>query len=150
MGRFNVLVSRPSPFSILCFFWLTSRGVNVIQVILFATLGSVTVGYCNGIIGTTLGESGFVTYFNLDDSDSTGLIGAINGLYQTGGLFGCLSAGWTADQFGRRKALFIASCFAILGSALQAGSVHVAMFILARFITALGSGKNSAVPRIYT
>ncbi|KAI4869542.1 sugar transporter family protein [Hypoxylon rubiginosum] len=121
MGRFNVLV------------------------ILFATLGSVTVGYCNGIIGTTLGESGFVTYFNLDDSDSTGLIGAINGLYQTGGLFGCLSAGWTADQFGRRKALFIASCFAILGSALQAGSVHVAMFILARFITALGSDVGAIV-----
>lgn len=120
--------------------FLLDREANSIQVILFATLGSLTVGYCNGIIGTTLGEPSFLTYFGLDDN-STGIVGAINGLYQTGGLFGCLSAAWTADRFGRRKALFFASCLTILGSALQAGSVHVAMFIVARFITALGSGK---------
>ncbi|KAF7556894.1 hypothetical protein G7046_g6180 [Stylonectria norvegica] len=85
-------------------------------IILFATLGSVTVGYCNGIIGTTLGQPSFLGHFGLDNTDSTGVIGAINGLYQTGGLFGCLSAAWTADMFGRRKALFIASCCAILGA----------------------------------
>lgn len=113
---------------------------------MFATLGSLTVGYCNGIIGTTLGQDSFLDYFGINGTpNSTGDIGAINGLYSVGGLFGCLSVGWTADKFGRRLALLIASCFAIAGSALQAGSIHVAMFIVARFITALGTGTSNAL-----
>lgn len=67
-------------------------------------------------------------------------MGAINGLFQAGGLFGTLMAGVTGDKFGRCKAMFIACLFAIIGGALQAGSVHIAMFLVARFIAGVGIG----------
>jgi MFS family permease len=67
--------------------------------------------------------------------------GAINGVFQAGGLIGALTCTWTADKFGRRKALFVGSMFATVGGALQAGSVHMAMFIITRVISGLGIGE---------
>ncbi|KAL4780340.1 major facilitator superfamily domain-containing protein [Aspergillus varians] len=110
-------------------------------IIAFATFGSITYGYSAAIIGSTLGQPSFLAYFGLDTaSNSTQLQGAINGLFQAGGLFGTLGFGFLADKFGRCKAIFIATVVAIVGGALQAGSVHIAMFLVARFITGFGIG----------
>ncbi|TPX07835.1 uncharacterized protein E0L32_010522 [Thyridium curvatum] len=101
-----------------------------------------------GLFGTR-GESisaynlmpSFLTYFGLDTAvNAPQLFGAINGLFQGGGLFGTLMAGVTGDKLGRCKAMFVACLFAITGGALQAGSVHIAMFLVARFVAGLGIG----------
>lgn len=70
------------------------------------------------------------------------LIGAIQGLYQAGGLLGTLYVGLSGDMLGRRLAICIASVACIVGGALQTGSVHVAMFMVARFISGLGIGAH--------
>ncbi|OKL56107.1 hypothetical protein UA08_08684 [Talaromyces atroroseus] len=112
-------------------------------IIAFACFGSITYGYCSSIIGTTLGQPSFTTYFGLaTSSNAHGLEGAMNGLFQAGGLFGTLSFGYVADKFGRRTALFTSSVICVIGGALQAGSVDIAMFIVARFITGFGVGGN--------
>ncbi|KAL1625891.1 hypothetical protein SLS56_007130 [Neofusicoccum ribis] len=117
-------------------------------VVLFATLGSITYGYCTSIIATTLGQPTFLRYFNLDNSGNAAAItGGLNGLYQAGGLFGSLSSAWAADKVGRRKAIGAAAMTCILGGALQAGSAHIAMFMIARFITGFGTGVP--VPRVF-
>jgi MFS family permease len=74
-------------------------------------------------------------------SNRTQLIGAINGLFQAGGLIGTFTSSNLADRLGRKKAILIACPFFILGGALQAGSVALAMYIVARFITSFGIGK---------
>lgn len=76
-------------------------------------------------------------------SNVTQLEGAINGLFQAGGLIGTLSSSWTGDRFGRKRAIFIASFVCVIGGALQAGSAHIGMFIVARFVTGLGIGTSS-------
>lgn len=92
-------------------------------------------------LATTLAQPSFISYFSLDKrSNATQLEGAINGLFQTGGLLGALFCCQTADFFGRRKALFIGGAFALIGGALQAGSVHIAMFMIARLLAGIGSG----------
>lgn len=102
----------------------------------------MTYGYCSSIIGTTLGQPSFLAYFALEDADrSAAVTGAINGLFQAGGLLGTLSTSLTSDRLGRRKTILIGSAFAILGGVLQTGSVHIAMFMIARFLTGLGIGK---------
>lgn len=53
--------------------------------------------------------------------------------------------GWLCDARGRKLALAIATIMSMLGGALQAGSVHIAMYLVARFIGGLGSGKSSLV-----
>ena len=103
----------------------------------------MTYGYSSSIIGTTLGQPSFIDYFSLHDSEhSAAITGAVNGLYQAGGLFGTLSTTLLADQMGRRKTILLGSVCVVIGGALQAGSVHIAMFMVARFLTGLGTGKS--------
>ncbi|RAH54477.1 sugar transporter family protein [Aspergillus piperis CBS 112811] len=111
------------------------------SIIAFATFGSITYGYCASIISSTLGQPTFVSYFKLGTADNaSALEGAMNGLFQAGGLFGTLLSAWVADRYGRCKAIFMYTVITIIGGALQTGSVHIAMFLVARFITGLGIG----------
>ncbi|KAK7208416.1 MFS transporter [Myxozyma melibiosi] len=108
----------------------------------FVALGSLTYGYSSSIISTTRGQPSFNSYFSLDTaSNATQLNGAMDGLFQAGGLFGALTVSYLADTFGRRKCIVLGSLLCVIGSALQAGSVHVAMFIAVRFITGFGVGQ---------
>ncbi|EHK42563.1 uncharacterized protein TrAtP1_002416 [Trichoderma atroviride] len=116
----------------------------------FVALGSMTYGYCSSIIATTLGQPSFIAYFNLDTrSNATQLIGAINGLFQAGGLVGCLSCVKSADVLGRKRAIFITAIVALIGGALQAGSVSIAMYLVFRFVTGLGIGSIVVLIPLY-
>lgn len=65
------------------------------------------------------------------------------------GLIGTLSTAHTADTFGRRMAMFIGATFSWVGGGLQAGSVHIAMFMIARFITGVGIGMLLCLVPLY-
>lgn len=118
------------------------------QIVLFVALGSLTYGYCASIISTTLAQPSFIVYFDLAARpNAAALEGAINGLFQAGGLVGALACSEVADWLGRRKALFIGATLAVIGGALQAGSVNIAMYIVMRFVTGLGIGKATAILR---
>ena len=73
-------------------------------------------------------------------SNETQLLGATNGLYIAGALIGSILQSFGSDGLGRKKAILIGCVFAVLGGALQAGSVHIGMFIVARLIAGLGIG----------
>lgn len=119
-------------------------------IVLFVALGSLTYGYCSSIIATTLGQPTFISYFDLDTrSNATQLIGAINGLYQAGGLFGSLSMIKFPDWIGRRKSLLLYSIITLIGGALQAGSVHIGMFLAMRLITGFGIGALVGLVPLY-
>ncbi|KAK5735750.1 hypothetical protein LTR17_007922 [Elasticomyces elasticus] len=95
------------------------------------------------IIATTLGQPTFVSYFALDTrSNAASLTGAINGLFQAGGLIGTLCSSFLADSLGRRKAILIAAIVTVIGGALQAGSVAIAMYIVMRLVTGWGIGST--------
>lgn len=107
------------------------------------TLGSLSYGYSASIIASTLGQPQFISYFDLDSTtnpNANALLGATNGIFQTGGFFGALAIGFTADRFSRRGAIAIAAAILVVGGALQASSVHIAMFLVMRFVTGSGVG----------
>ncbi|CRG91746.1 Putative polyol transporter 2 [Talaromyces islandicus] len=127
-----------------------SPSVFRILVVGFVALGSTTYGYSSSIIATTLGQPSFLSYFLLDSrSNATQLEGAINGLFQAGGLVGCLSCIGTADWLGRKQSILIAALVTVVGGALQAGSVHIAMYLVFRFITGIGVGALVALVPLY-
>ncbi|KAF9887180.1 hypothetical protein FE257_010434 [Aspergillus nanangensis] len=109
-----------------------------ILIVVFVTLGSFSYGYCASIIASTLGQPRFLQYFGFEHNDA--LLGATNGLFQTGGFFGALLIGPAADRLSRRGAIVLACVLLVIGGALQAGSVHVAMFLVMRTITGVGVG----------
>ncbi|KAK5322079.1 hypothetical protein LTR93_006317 [Exophiala xenobiotica] len=92
-----------------------------------------------------LGQPQFYEYLHLATygpglSHTNALTGAMNGLFQGGGLFGSLAVGPIADKFSRRGSIAIAAGICLIGGALQTGTVNVAMFLVARFITGFGAG----------
>ncbi|KAL6242227.1 hypothetical protein RBB50_010775 [Rhinocladiella similis] len=119
-------------------------------IVLFVALGSITYGYGSSIIATTTGQPTFLSYFQLDTrSNSDELLGAINGLFSVGGLFGCISCFWIPDKWGRKKAILFASFTSIIGNGLAAGSVHIAMFMIARLITGYSVGALVSLIPLY-
>ena len=136
----------------------TWRGFAVCFMI---ALGMLAAGYPSALIGTTLGEPSFLIYMGLytkgatgsftPTTESTQLIGAMNGVFQAGAVFGSLGAPWIIDRWGRRAGFVYASSFSILGGAILTSSNGVAMFIVARFLVGLGAWTFVAVtPVIYS
>lgn len=114
-----------------------------LYVILILTLGSLTFGYSNSVISNTVGEPGFLSYFKLDGSKSyaNSIEGAINGVFYAGEVFGAIFVTIFCDRLGRKKTSAVGCILSIIGGALQAGSVEIAMFLVARFITGVGIGS---------
>jgi len=62
---------------------------------------------------------------------------AANGLFAGGGLIGCIVVPWISDKVGRVRAIQFICCVAIISAAIQATSVHIAMFLVGRFVNGL-------------
>lgn len=73
----------------------------------------------------------------------------MNALFFFGAAVGALASGPIADQIGRRMSLIIASILSIIGGALAAGSVHVAMLIVVRTLQGAGLGSLATLVPIY-
>ena len=58
-------------------------------------------------------------------------------------------AGVFADIVGRPQAVIIAFCIFGLGSAIEAGSVHIAMFIVGRIVIGIGNGLSLSTVVVY-
>lgn len=114
-------------------------------MVLALCFGSLTYGYTFSITSTTLGQPGFFNYFNLSadatDPYTKRIEGTMNGLFSAGGFVGSMFIGWSSDALGRKKSLWIATPLAMLGGALQAGAVHIAMFLVGRFVSGFGVGE---------
>ena len=93
------------------------------------------MGFVNGsagyiqIVGTA-GADGKVT----DTTKQGGLVS----VYYFGAMFGRFIGGRFGDRFGQKLAVIIGSLFALVGGALQAGSVSSNMTICARVIAGIG------------
>jgi len=118
-----------------------------LRIILTLTLGSLTYGYGSSVISNTLGQPGFLSYFDLPAHPS--YAGAVNGLFSAGAVFGCATAAFMANRFGRKCTMNTSAAVCIIGGALQASSVDAAMFLVARFITGWGMGAMAVVIPIF-
>jgi len=107
-------------------------------IVLGISLSSLSFGYSAAVIGTITGQPTFLEYFNLvNSSNGADLLGACVCMYYVGGVFGSIYAGWASDRWGRRNSQIQAAIIVAISGALQAGSVHVAMFIVGRFLSGI-------------
>ncbi|KEF51771.1 uncharacterized protein A1O9_12108 [Exophiala aquamarina CBS 119918] len=93
-------------------------------------------------MGLVIGLPAFFQYFNISLEDTSGnqIAGATNGLYSGGGIIGCALVPWLLDRLDRRRTIQISAALAILSAGLQSGSVHIVMFLIARFLNGLAVG----------
>ncbi|KAJ5874235.1 uncharacterized protein N7529_002665 [Penicillium soppii] len=122
-------------------------------MIFYVALGSFTYGFNNSVIGSVLGLKSFLEYFDLSsnagDSSSNSIIGAASGLFAGGGAIGAMLLAWLADKTGRVRSMQVTCVICIISGAIQGGSVHIAMFLIGRFLSGIGVGLMVTLIPIY-
>lgn len=108
-----------------------------------------TYGYCASIIGSTIGQPGWYTYFGLPqqgepgyEGETTRQIATANGLFSAGGAAGALLLMWAADQYGRKRNIQLGSFFSVLGGALQGGAATLGQVVVVLLPVARCSGEK--------
>ncbi|OAK98387.1 MFS sugar transporter [Phaeosphaeriaceae sp. SRC1lsM3a] len=130
-----------------------TSGYNV-AIGLIVAVGSFTYGFGFASFATSIGQPGFFAYFNLSQTGpgakyTNDILGAVNALFFFGACVGALGGGPLANKIGRRWSLITAAAVSVVGGALTAGSVHVAMLIVVRIIQGAGLGALATLVPIY-
>lgn len=123
-------------------------------IVFLVTFGSLTYGYNSAIIGAVLGLASFFTYFGIDlygpnAAESSRITGATNGVFAAGGLLGCILMTWLGDAYGRKVAIQVTSVLCVAAGIIQAASVHIAMFLVGRFLMGVGVGMVNVITPLY-
>ena len=122
-----------------------------VLISLVVSSGAWAFGFGLAVFVTSTGQPGFYEFFKLDPTsdDCARLLGAINALFYLGLTVGCLAQGWLADVVGRKKAFYLAGATALVGAALVAGSVHMVMLVIVRFLHGFGLGMVVCLVPLY-
>ncbi|KAF2100563.1 general substrate transporter [Rhizodiscina lignyota] len=129
------------------------NGYNFI-IVFFVALGSFTYGYNSAIIGSVFGLPSFFEYFNIvltgpHGKEGNQVIGATNGLFAGGGVIGALLVPSFLNRLGRKTTIQMICVLCIVSAAIQGGAVHVAMFLVGRFLNGIGVGMIQVSVPIY-
>lgn len=116
-----------------------------LQVVLIASIGSLTYGYTISILGNALSKPAFYEYMGLETTGPTAghtnsLIAAWNCLLYVGGFVACICYPSISSRYGRRFPIFLSGVSVIIGGGLQAGTVNSSMLCVARVIMGLATG----------
>ncbi|KAK5213172.1 hypothetical protein LTR41_000751 [Exophiala xenobiotica] len=119
-----------------------------ILIICVATLASFNYGYSNNVISGSFAQVSFLAKF-LSGPDAASITDAI-----VSGFFGCALIGaflqaWIAQAWGRKSATAVAAVFLLTGNAIQAGAVHIAMFLVGRYLAGFGAGMVISNTPVY-
>ncbi|KAK3074017.1 hypothetical protein LTR53_003913 [Teratosphaeriaceae sp. CCFEE 6253] len=122
-----------------------------IAVGMIVALGSFSYGFGFATFATSIGQPGFYAYFALDPKAAytNSILGAVNALFFFGACVGALGAGPLSDHVGRRYTILTAALIALVGGALAAGSVHIAMLIVVRIVQGCGLGALATLTPVY-
>jgi len=121
--------------------WKAVPGSALLWVLnIFTSVALIFEGYNQGVMGGISGTPGFIQVMGIgadgvvtNSTKQGGLVAA----YYGGAMVGCFAGGKIGDMLGRKKGVWIASCFCIVGASLMAGSINSDMFIVARIIAGM-------------
>ena len=111
---------------------------------LCAGSGFLLFGYDQGVMGSIISGPELLEAVNIapDDAD---MISTVVSIYDIGNMVGCLGAAIWGGHIGRKTAITFGCIVAIIGAVLQASSYSVAQMIVARIVTGIGNGVNTAI-----
>ncbi|KAG2215618.1 hypothetical protein INT46_006222 [Mucor plumbeus] len=113
---------------------------------LLAAIGFLLFGYDQGVMSGVVANELFIGTMG---NPSSALMGAIVALYEIGCMAGALSTGRVGDWLGRRKTIRYGCLILCVGAILQTAAVDAPMMIVARIITGVGNGMNTATIPVY-
>ncbi|THU90604.1 general substrate transporter [Dendrothele bispora CBS 962.96] len=127
------------------YFGMTGFMLNV-WVSVACTTAMTLFGYDQGVFGGIIITDNFLETMGNPDAD---LQGTIVSLYDIGCFFGAMATFLFGEYFGRRKTFIIGIIVMSIGAVLQTTAFGVAHMIVARLITGLGNGINTATAPVW-
>ncbi|KAK3077165.1 hypothetical protein LTS18_011042, partial [Coniosporium uncinatum] len=126
-------------------FNLFGRGLKLrVAITVACEMAFILFGYDQGVFSGIVGNPHFLDTVS---HPGEGLLGIIVSIYNLGCFTGCIMTLFLGEHFGRRRSMWIAMVWIIVGGALQASSYGVPQLMIARFITGIGTGiETSTVP----
>ncbi|KAL6354462.1 hypothetical protein LRP88_11798 [Fusarium phalaenopsidis] len=104
----------------------------------------VLYGYDQGVFGGILENEDWLRQFNHPGDTLTGFI---TSSYNLGCLVGCFANFFVGEKLGRRRTIWLAMGWIIVGAALQTTAFTRGHLIVGRIVTGVGTGlKTSTVP----
>jgi MFS family permease len=126
-------------------FNLYGRGKPLRWAIAFTCqLAFVLFGYDQGVFSGIIGNQHFRHTFNEPSAELEGIIVSI---YNLGCFSGCILTFIMCERLGRRKSMWVAMVFIIVGAVLQTAAINVPMMMVGRYVCGIGTGiETSTVP----
>ncbi|OOF90233.1 hypothetical protein ASPCADRAFT_157188 [Aspergillus carbonarius ITEM 5010] len=104
----------------------------------------ILFGYDQGVFSGIIENTSFLRTMSHPNDSLTGIIVSI---YNLGCFFGCVVNFLLGDLLGRRRAMWFAMFWVIVGAALQCTAFRIPHLMIGRFVTGLGTGiETSTVP----
>ncbi|KAJ7725184.1 general substrate transporter [Mycena metata] len=110
------------------------------------TAAMVLFGYDQGVFGGIIITPDFLETMGNPDPALQGTVVAI---YDIGCLVGALAAMVFGEQLGRKKTFLIGVIIISIGALMQASAYTISQMIVARVITGLGNGVNTATAPVW-
>lgn len=102
------------------------------------------IQYDQGVFSGIIGNEHFRDTF---DHPSAALEGIIVSIYNLGCFSGCILTFIVCEKLGRRKSMWLAMAFILIGATLQTSASTAAHMMVGRFVTGIGTGiETSTVP----
>ncbi|KAH7141481.1 general substrate transporter [Dactylonectria estremocensis] len=96
---------------------------------------AITLGFDGAMMNGLQAVPAWDAYFDSPRGSTLGLLSAILGL-------GCIVAtpfiSMVGDRWGRRMGIFVGAVIMLIGGVIQGASVHIAMFLISRFVIGFG------------
>lgn len=119
-------------------------------------IGFSLFGYDQGLMAGIITAPQFVETFPAVGGEShhaTVVQGAVTSCYELGCFFGALSAMYLGDKYGRKNLIIVGSIIIIIGTFISIfpfkGHWALGHFVIARVVTGIGNGFNTATIPIY-
>ncbi|KAL1404875.1 hypothetical protein Q8F55_008486 [Vanrija albida] len=121
------------------------RGRPLRAAVTFACqMAFVLFGYDQGVFSGIIGNEDYLRTFN---HPNAGLTGIIVSIFNLGCFFGCILTFFICELLGRRKCMWFAMVFIVVGATMQTVASNVPLMMVGRFITGIGTGiEASTVP----
>ncbi|KAI5805156.1 MFS transporter [Geopyxis carbonaria] len=115
------------------------RKPNLARLYLFLVPAAMGVEWTSGFDGSIMnGLQAVDAWDNYFDHPRGAILGIMNSIYSLGALSMMVFVPWVNDRFGRRRSIIVGSIIMVIGAVLQTASVHLGMFLAARFVLGMG------------
>ncbi|KAK2744646.1 hypothetical protein FQN55_006564 [Onygenales sp. PD_40] len=126
-------------------FDMFGRGFTLqLAITVACEMAFILFGYDQGVFSGIVGNKDFLDVMH---HPGDGLMGIIVSVYNLGCFSGCILNFFFGEYFGRRRAMWIAMVWILIGATLQTTCFSVSHLMIGRFITGIGTGiETSTVP----